>query len=364
MIATPGGRHRAGATMKTSSLFLFVFSTTAATLAACGGTADLGGTPADGGPGALSPEAGTPGPKPGTPDAAPTSPTPQGALDPTLALRAAVFIGSCIPDDRTNRYLNRMYTTRDDEPDALLIRASGACFATKTNGCAAVLDCLGVSASVVATCSGSCDGNTAVSCDDSLEFRSDCTKLGQTCIQQGNRGRCVGPGTQAACDFETYASKCENGRPTYCGSSGVELGPTCADHGLACVALTDSFGTRHMCGGTGPACTNKGGTGPGSAVYEGIACNGTSLRACVNSSETTLDCGTVATGFGCQSGASGTFCGLANECAPGGATKPTCEGTSLVVCNAGKTTKVDCTALGFTGCNATAGACTPSPWGP
>lgn len=350
--------------MKTSSLFLFVFSTTAATLAACGGTADLGGAPADGGPPAVTPEGGTPpaGPTPGTPGA-PTPPASQGPLDPALALRAAVFIGSCIPDDRTNRYLNEWYATRDDEPDALLIRASGACFATKTNGCAAVLDCLGVSTSVVATCTGTCDGNTAVACDGSLEFRSDCTKLGQTCVQQGSRGACVSPGTKVACDFQTYVSKCENGRPTYCGGSGVELGPKCADHGLACVGKGDSFGTRHVCGGTGPACTNAGGTGPGSAAYEGISCNGSTLRACVNLSETTLDCGTVATGFGCQSGASGTFCGLANECAPGGATKPTCEGTSLVVCNAGKTTKVDCTALGFTGCNAAVGVCTPSPWG-
>jgi hypothetical protein len=84
----------------------------------------------------------------------------------------------------------------------------------------------------------------------------------------------------------------------------------------------------------------------------------------VNGGLADVDCGKFGTGFSCQSGSNTFFCGQANACVPGSASKPTCEGTSLVVCNAGRIDKIDCTSLGFTGCNAAAGACVPSIWGP
>ncbi|MBI2389588.1 MAG: hypothetical protein HYV09_08330 [Deltaproteobacteria bacterium] len=40
--------------------------------------------------------------------------------------------------------------------------------------------------------------------------------------------------------------------------------------------------------------------------------------------------------------------------------KPQCDGTTLVVCNAGKRERLDCKSLGFAGCNARFGVCSSS----
>ncbi|HZF51711.1 MAG TPA: hypothetical protein VE093_23815 [Polyangiaceae bacterium] len=69
----------------------------------------------------------------------------------------------------------------------------------------------------------------------------------------------------------------------------------------------------------------------------------------------------VAKGFSCQSLNTASFCGLAAECEPGSAYYATCEGTTVVFCNAGRIEKIDCTTLGFTGCHTMygEGACSP-----
>ena len=54
------------------------------------------------------------------------------------------------------------------------------------------------------------------------------------------------------------------------------------------------------------------------------------------------------------------YCGTAAECSPKSPwnkVAATCDATSVVMCNGGKISKLDCTTLGFTGCNA--GLCTP-----
>ena len=56
----------------------------------------------------------------------------------------------------------------------------------------------------------------------------------------------------------------------------------------------------------------------------------------------------------CQSLGALFFCGLASECEPADVgfsrTLDTCDGTILTTCNAGRIEHVDCTTLGFTGC--------------
>jgi hypothetical protein len=289
----------------------------------------------------------------------------RAVLDPELALRAAVFVGSCLPDDRSNRYLQRMYDEVESDDELELIGAL-PCFATKTNGCEAVAECLGYTVATVASCTAGCDGDVVVACDDEVEFREDCAFKGLSCVLAGDRPTCAPAGTTfTPCDYGTFTEACEDGKPTYClGERGKGFGPKCSDHGLSCDTVSATATDTFVCKGPDGDCQVQS-YGPGSARYVGIACNGASLEACANGGKTTVSCGSVATGFTCQDRGETKFCGLAAACEPGTiANQPTCEGTSLVVCNAGKTTKVDCTTLGFTGCNAQAGACTPSPWGP
>ena len=49
------------------------------------------------------------------------------------------------------------------------------------------------------------------------------------------------------------------------------------------------------------------------------------------------------------------FCGIADECVPaapaeGSGPDESCEGSTLVFCNAGRIERIDCIELGFEGC--------------
>jgi hypothetical protein len=149
----------------------------------------------------------------------------------------------------------------------------------------------------------------------------------------------------------------------------VRPGLDCAELGLACVADdAQNFGAR--CVGTGEACTNLS-----DPLFDGMACAGNTLVACVNGRQHDLDCATMGEGFSCQMNAGIPFCGLAAECLPahlqgaadrdvpqGGLPEPSCDGTAIVFCNAGRLERIDCTTLGFTGCDLDAGiGCIPSP---
>jgi hypothetical protein len=105
-----------------------------------------------------------------------------------------------------------------------------------------------------------------------------------------------------------------------------------------------------------------------------IACTGTTFEACVNARRHEFDCSSYGPGFTCQSYDGVPFCGLASECRPGnvvdadwelsqqGKPEPSCDGTTLVFCNAGRLERIDCTELGFTGCDIDDGlGCIPSP---
>jgi hypothetical protein len=85
------------------------------------------------------------------------------------------------------------------------------------------------------------------------------------------------------------------------------------------------------------------------------------MRQCASDYEQVMDCGALAKGFTCQNGNLGRYCGLGSECDH--YHKTTCEGDSIVFCNAGRIEKIDCNTLGFTGCDPTYGVCTPSPAG-
>lgn len=281
---------------------------------------------------------------------------PPGPKDPSAALEAAVFLGSCLPDDGINRNLSRIYTrkgSQDPLDQALVDRTT--CLAGKANGCEAVADCLGARVDLTGPCEVGCEGSVLRGCDDSLKFEIDCARLGLECSVEA--GTCIKPPLPAACDYDTFQSTCEGGAPVVC-LDGVAKGPVCADLGLSCGL--DSWEEEMVCKGAGASCMANVTSSVAVTFDEGQSCQGGKLDICVNDGKHLLDCGTLASGFTCQSSAGGAFCGLGAACDPNSGVDTTCDGDSVVVCNAGRVDKVDCKALGFTGCSPKYGVCIPS----
>lgn len=70
----------------------------------------------------------------GIPSGPQVGPVKWTALDSTKAVRAAATLGSCLPDDRANRILQRMYVHRENDSfEARLWRSAIDCLAAKTN---------------------------------------------------------------------------------------------------------------------------------------------------------------------------------------------------------------------------------------
>ncbi|MBI5531119.1 MAG: hypothetical protein HY898_00285 [Deltaproteobacteria bacterium] len=283
--------------------------------------------------------------------------------DPDAVARAAVVVGSCVPDDRPTSYASHFYDTwLNPDRNGLCLRNAISCLATHGGGCKAVADCLATEVDLLGPCERACEGNVAVACDDELRFRSDCGRLGQSCVS----GRCVEASSGApACTSQSFEDRCDNGAPVGCSGGFEKKGPVCADHqGLVC---GDSGFGEKACVGSGAACQQTVGNSYEVVVEDGLACIGNSLDACTNGKRHTFDCNGLVPGFSCQAVAGATppaFCGLASECSPKqGKWKETCEGDMVVMCNAGRTQKVDCKSLGFSGCQASRGVCVPSPWG-
>jgi hypothetical protein len=291
-------------------------------------------------------------------------------LDPSASLRAAVFMGSCFPDDNPNTTLQDYYAKRSDDSAGRLDTV--ACLAAKANGCQAVTDCVGIHVTIQASCSPpvACDGNRMQVCSDGMKFDVDCTNsaMQRVCAETG-----CSPcgGGELPCDRATFVGHCEAGRPIRCRNGHATPGMRCADVGLEC--RPDPFGnplggTQYNCYGAGASCpTTTAMAAPG--LLTGTGCSGTRLEACVGGYSHGVECAEVGAGFTCQSFASTSgetsyFCGLAGECdaAAQGLIDPTCDGDSVVLCNAGRIEKVDCTALGFTGCAPQWGRCVPGPY--
>lgn len=281
------------------------------------------------------------------------------ALDPAAAARAAVLLSSCVPDDRANARLRGFYYRRNK--DQLWDLDAAACLANKTSGCQGVTECTGISVTVGGSCSQHCSGSMLEFCDGSVKYVADCNKLGARC--DATEG-CIACDAGATCSGSTFQGRCEAGRPVTCSDGHETTGVVCADLGLECgpepSGLSDP--PYYGCYGTGASCDAQS-LGPG--LLSGTGCSGTKLDACVGGKAFSIECSEVGAGFTCQQFASGAsfFCGLGSQCDPETSGDSTCDGTSTTVCNAGRIDKVDCVALGFTGCDAKSGRCVPGPYG-
>lgn len=274
-------------------------------------------------------------------------PASQTFVDEGLIARATVAVDSCLADDgfwRTQNYLRGTLGGYQYLPTNFV-----QCLANITNGCTGVLDCYGLTPKGSADTCGTCIGNAAVICHADGSYLWDCTKAGGTC----QAGDCQVPG-HPPCDLATFQEGCDpTGRPVHCDDH-VYTGPTCADFGLQCTSNLGATG----CDGTGASCVTE--TSYFDIPYTGVSCNGNVLDACVLSKRALLDCSCFGQGFSCQTAQGASFCGAASECDPKSYPK-SCDGDSVVFCNAGKLVHVACADLGFTkGCASSAKmGCTP-----
>lgn len=290
-------------------------------------------------------------PDAGTRDAFVPDAGPLTALDPAKLARAAVVFGSCIPDDGPSGFVDWLLGRRlgDDVTDLPIDAAAWIdCLAGATSGCAAVAACTGLTFDFGGPCTPACEGTTAVSCDDAWRFRLDCSAFGMICAA----GSCVRE-TAPTCDDETFVPRCDGPVPVECEDGFERAGARpCTDFGLTC--------EEGECVGTGAPCDADDASG--------VACTSAStLRYCIGGRTAEVTCDDIATGSTCQTLSPGDppseyFCGVDDACSPAEAGREgTCEGDKLVFCAAGKREEIDCTTLGFTGCDGEAGLCTRTP---
>ena len=266
------------------------------------------------------------------------------ALDPDLVARAAAVIGSCIPDDgvarnATHLWLSHLAAART------YYRLVGqlTCLANADCGCAAAEHCLGwVYQQAPAGCSSQCQGDVFTGCDDDFQLSVDCSRLGLSCDPTAF---CV-PEATVACAGSDPTTCTAQGEVKYCNDGAWRKTP-CQALGFKCVA--------GKCVGEGASCSGE--IGDAELVHPlGTGCAGNTLHGCLGGQATSVDCATQGPGFSCQAHDGSFFCGLASECVPAdnyaapASVATTCTGTTLSFCNAGRLEHLDCTELGFTGC--------------
>ena len=278
-----------------------------------------------------------------------------GEVDPDALAIAAARLGSCVPDDGAQSWIRSHYRKlRPERSEFTLDSAKVNCLASATDGCASVALCTGIDFDLGGPCGVSCSGDVLEVCDDSWRFRIDCAASGLTCDAQN--AACVDPAAMSCAGTEIT---CEQGVPTGCSDGTVRQGYACGDYGLDCDSAS--------CTGSSGACTVSS-TSAYSVEAVGISCeNDSELNACVNGGAHSIVCSDIASGLGCHTRGEQSFCGLGDECDAFESGGASCDGTSLVICNAGLVATVDCVAAGFTGCSLGGrdGAyCSPTAWTP
>lgn len=263
---------------------------------------------------------------------------PGDPVDTLTLHRALVALNSCFWDDGLYRTLTGF---RGKQGGYQYPPLPVSCLASVSDGCRGVARCMGFELRSTPGTPG-CNGNIA----DFGNGLWDCERVGYTCRD----GRCVSPDSEA-CDEGTFEESCESGgRPTHCDDQ-VHRGPACDDLGLSCVV---DLGTA-LCRGTGEACTAESYSSSLDVDPIGVSCESTGvLAACVAGALAQVDCAQMGDGFRCQQAADVFFCGLSDECDPRSFGQQ-CDGDTVVFCDAGRVSRVDCRSLGFPGCAGTSG---------
>lgn len=312
---------------------------------------------ADAGPTGSAGNAGSaPGACEATADLTPTAPSPT-ELDPDQVARAAAVLGSCLPDDGVARNAAEIWHGDEGAPELYFrFGTQIECLAQGQCGCDAIEQCLGFREAPPSTaCEGGCNGSVWTFCWPDRVRTIDCSRQGLSCDDAAG---CVAEPAEA-CDGGATCTA--DGEVRFCDNNGFTKTAPCASLGYACV--------DGACVGAGPACDGGFIAESEIALPTGTSCDGDTLIGCLRERETTTDCTARGPGFGCRTVGTTFFCGLAAECVPSdvfsdGET-PTCDGSVVTFCNAGRVEHLDCTELGFTGCEIDSSndhyGCTPGP---
>ncbi|TKC99264.1 hypothetical protein E8A74_38230 [Polyangium fumosum] len=349
---------------------LVLFSLQSITASACGGPDSSAATASGSGAGGAGGTEGVDEVIVGAGGYAP--PDPPGPRDPDAVVKAAIFRESCYflsvyPPPEVNRRIMEIYDIVQYDPLERALDERVSCFKDKSNGCKAVEECLGVAKRMGHPCSDfACVDGVATRCSEGtgLDDLLDCEWLGLEC--RGESPWCYSAGEP--CD-STYAANCKDGVPYECRYERVTRGLDCPAYGLQCYASTEGPYDTAGCGI--PFKGNCGDVVTEGAFrvldwHSGLSCvDSATVMTCFNRSQLPRDCTAVGEGFTCQPAKDlaqrqYAYCGLASECQPGDPRVATCEGDSLVVCNAGRIEKIDCKSLGFDSCNAEKGTCSPA----
>ncbi len=166
------------------------------------------------------------------------------------------------------------------------------------DGCAGFEKDFGVVVGVSPACAAACVGDDARTCRGPYQVLAHCGAFNSKCLEINGIPSCVDPGSA----------------PTGVLPCPADSTPICRENGLA--------------------------------------------ERCWGDASTQYFCSQTLAGSDCAFGQ----CRLGNDCTPGKFLDGlACDGTALRVCVAGKIEKVDCTALGFTGCDPFTRGCTPNP---
>jgi hypothetical protein len=273
---------------------------------------------------------------------------------PAIYARAATVIGSCLGGAGVNQSLARLWYALESPQLDSRFATRAKCLATAGGGCNAAAECLGWEVGEATEfCAGTCQENRFSGCLAGRQISVRCAELGWRCDETSI---CVSRPPQVCGDEEKLPACDERGLPLTCDAARIAYGPDCPALGLECSAGT--------CAGLEGECQSPAADLEGRVRYHGMVCIGASLSACVGNRLHQLDCSSIAAPFKCQGVAGSVFCGSGSECLPAelpgqdeAGERISCDGSSLVVCNAGRRELVDCTELGFAECDAELGRC-------
>jgi hypothetical protein len=218
------------------------------------------------------------------------------------------------------------------------------CMAAAAGDCVKARACIGRTVLMNPSCSTptSCMGDKLSQCSFGLEILTDCTVSGAHCLTAGSATACA---VSNACT----ADSCDGTKIVRCNQSLAQRAD-CADIGDTCVLAGTVPDQTAECRGIGAACT-------------GPRIDGNTLVTCDFGFEHRVDCNAAVPGGTVQHQTTmngpDDYCGLGTACEPGAALA-TCTNGQLTMCVFGTVRSVDCTALGYTGCDSNAQhACKP-----
>ena len=226
-------------------------------------------------------------------------------------------------------------------PGAIYFPEVIACAQT-ANDCDDIYACLGSGdACEVALTTPHCDNGVLYNCASTgaqgVTVETDCASHDLTCVSApGGAPLICG---ESFCDPSSYVSNCVGDVAYNCVGAGL-VAKDCAKilPGTKCLAVDVSGQQVAQCQGDGPACDDS----------FNPACTGVNLKVCQDGFEYERVC---PQGLPCQvdPNTNHASCGalVTAGCAP-----ETCEGTELTYCLDGLPRTLDCSGLGFSGCEA------------